>query len=88
MEAVKVTNAANARELEIAAAVATSSTGGSLPADRTTATDADTTYTANATTATGVSSNKSGNVPKKKATKTKLSAKEKKERSVRTLSCS
>jgi len=43
-------------------------------------TDADTTYAANMSTAT---SNKSGPIPKKKPGKAKLSAKEKKERSVR-----
>lgn len=52
-------------------------------ADRTTATDADTTYAGNLTTATGSSSNKSGVPVKKKVGKTKLTAKEKKDRSVR-----
>lgn len=80
MEAVKVANAAKAREREIAAAVAASSPAIPLAADGTTVTDADTTYTVNAT---GVSSNKSATLPKKKAGKAKLSAKEKKERIVR-----
>ena len=85
MEAVKVAKSAKIREQEIAAAVAASSSAGLLAADRTTATDADTTFAANTTAATGVSSNKSGTViSKKKVAKAKLSAKEKKERSVRT----
>ena len=84
MEAVEVANAAKAREREIAAAVAASSPALPLPADGTIVTDADTTYTANAT---GVSSNKSGGLPKKKVGKAKLSAKEKKERIVRRASC-
>jgi butyrate kinase len=77
MEAVKVANAAKARERETAALLAV---------DRS-VTDSDTTYAANATTATGMSSNKSGSLPKKKVIKAKLSAKEKKERIVRETSC-
>ena len=49
-------------------------------------TEADLTYAANTTTATALSSgsnNKSGGAPKKKGAKPKLTAKEKKERSVR-----
>ena len=53
-------------------------------ADKTTLTDADTTYAANITTATGLSSNKSASVPKK-GPKAKLTAKEKKERGVSTI---
>ena len=66
-------NAAKTREAQIAAAIA---------ADKTTVSDADTTFAGNITAATGTSSNKSGSVPKKKGPKAKLTAKEKKERSV------
>jgi DASH complex subunit DAM1 len=84
MEALKTRNASKAREQEIAAVIAASSNS-EIPnsvVDKTTLTDADTTYAANVTTATGASSNKSGIVSKKKVPKAKLSAKEKKERSV------
>ncbi|KAF9531502.1 hypothetical protein CPB83DRAFT_849135 [Crepidotus variabilis] len=84
MEALKEKNTAKARELQISAAVA------AHVADRTAFTDADTTFAANATTATGISSNKSGPDSKKKVPKGKLSAKEKKERSLeveRIISC-
>jgi len=74
MEALQAKHSAKAREMQMATA-----------ADKTTVTDADTTLTANMTTATGVSSNKSGIPAKKKAGKPKLTAKEKKERSVRVL---
>lgn len=72
MEAIQSQNAAKAREMQISAA-----------ADKTTVTDADTTFAGNVTTATGASSNKSGVPVKKKVPKGKLTAKEKKERSVR-----
>jgi hypothetical protein len=74
MEALQAQNAAKAREMQMASA-----------ADKTTVTDADTTFAANMTTATGVSSNKSGIPGKKKAGKPKMTAKEKKERGVRVL---
>ena len=74
MEALQTQKAAKARELQMASA-----------ADKTTVTDADTTFAANMTTATAVSSNKSGIPAKKKAGKPKMTAKEKKERSVRVL---
>jgi DASH complex subunit DAM1 len=74
MEALQAKNSAKAREMQIAAA-----------ADKTTVTDGDTTFATNVTTATGVSSNKSGIPAKKKAGKPKMTAKEKKERSVRVL---
>ena len=85
MEALKTRNASKAREQEIAAVIAASSNS-EVPSsvlDKTALTDADTTYAANVTTAmAGTSSNKSGTVSKKKVPKAKLSAKEKKERSV------
>lgn len=71
MEAIQAQSAAKAREMQISAA-----------ADKTTLTEADTTFAGNITTATGASSNKSGVPVKKKGAKAKLSAKEKKERSV------
>lgn len=71
MEALQARNEAKARDLQLAAT-----------ADKTTVTDADTTFSANMTTATGVSSNKSGIPAKKKAGKPKMTAKEKKERGV------
>jgi len=71
IEALQTKNASKAREMQIISA-----------ADKTTLTDADTTYAANITTATGLSSNKSTSVPKKKGPKAKLTAKEKKERGV------
>ncbi|KDR80168.1 hypothetical protein GALMADRAFT_242433 [Galerina marginata CBS 339.88] len=70
MESIQVKNAAKEREMQIAAS-----------ADKTTVTEADTTFAANVTTATG-SSNKSGLPVKKKGPKAKLTAKEKKERSI------
>ena len=70
MEALEARNAAKAREEQIAAAMA---------ADKTAVSETDTTFTANATTMT---SGKLNSAPKKKATKAKLTAKEKKERSV------
>ncbi|KAJ3509742.1 hypothetical protein NLJ89_g5056 [Agrocybe chaxingu] len=74
LEALQAKNAAKAREIEIAAAIGAT--------DKTTATDADTTYAANVTNATGGASNKSTGIPKKKVGKAKLTAKEKKERSM------
>ncbi|PPQ87332.1 hypothetical protein CVT25_002082 [Psilocybe cyanescens] len=71
MEAIQAQSAAKAREMQISAA-----------ADKTTLTEADTTFAGNITTATGASSNKSGVPVKKKGAKAKLSAKEKKERSI------
>ncbi len=71
MEALKVKNA-TVREREIAAAITASSAASvSGLTDKTTVTDAD------------VSSNNSGTMPKKKPGKAKISAKAKKERSVR-----
>ncbi|KAF8962584.1 hypothetical protein BDZ97DRAFT_1662739 [Flammula alnicola] len=71
MEAIQAKNDAKMREMQIAASV-----------DKTTVTDADTTFAGNLTTATGTSSNKSGLPVKKKGPKAKLTAKEKKERSI------
>ncbi|KAF8155927.1 hypothetical protein B0H34DRAFT_659378 [Crassisporium funariophilum] len=81
MEAMHAQTAAKSREMQMAAAIA---------ADKTTASDADTTYAGNTTATTGISSNKSSTVPKKKGAKAKLTAKEKKERSIeieRTIAC-
>ena len=69
MEALEIQNAAKAREVQMAAAMA---------ADKTIVSDTDTTFTGNVT----ATSSKPNSVPKKKGTKTKLTAKEKKERSV------
>ena len=71
MEALEAQNAAKAREEQMAAAMAA--------ADKTAVSDTDTTFTGNHTTMT---SNKSSSVVPKKKVKTKLTAKEKKERSV------
>ena len=73
MEALEIQNAAKAREVQMAAAMA---------ADKTIASDTDTTFAGNVTATTGLSSNKSSSAPKKKGPKAKLTAKEKKERSV------
>lgn len=72
MEALQSRNAAKAREIQIANSVA----------DKTTVTDGDMTFAGNTTTATGTSTQKSGIPAKKKGGKPKLSAKEKKQRSV------
>ena len=69
MEALESENAAKAREVQMAA-------------NKTIVSDADITSAGNITTETGISSNKSGSAPKKKGPKAKLTAKEKKERSV------
>lgn len=76
MEVLKAQNLAKAREAQISAAAAI---------DKTTITEGDITFSANTTTATGASSIKSGAPVKKKGPKAKLTAKEKKERSVRLL---
>ena len=73
MDALETQNAAKTREVQIAAAMA---------ADKTIMSDTDTTFAGNVTATTGISSNKSSSAPKKKGPKAKLSAKEKKERSV------
>jgi DASH complex subunit DAM1 len=73
MEALESQNAAKTREVQMAMAMA---------ADKTIASDTDTTFAGNVTATTGTSSNKSSSAPKKKGPKTKLTAKEKKERSV------
>ena len=70
MEALEAQNAAKAREVQMAAAMA---------ADKTIVSDTDTTFSGNVTAMT---SSKPNSAPKKKGTKTKLTAKEKKERSV------
>ena len=70
MEALEAQNAAKAREVQIAAAMA---------ADKTVVSDTDTTFAGNITS---MASSKPNSAPKKKGTKTKLTAKEKKERSV------
>ena len=70
MEALETQNAAKAREVQMAATMA---------ADKTIVSDTDTTFAGNVTATT---SSKPNSVPKKKGTKTKLTAKEKKERSV------
>ena len=75
MEALKAKNAAKTREAQLAEAMAT--------ADKTTVSDVDTTFSGNVTATTGISSHKSISAPKKKGPKAKLTAKEKKERSVR-----
>lgn len=75
MEAIKAKTTAEAREREIAAAIA---------ADKTAATEADTTVAGNISKV-GPSSAKPGAQVKKKPGKVKLSAKEKKERSVRSI---
>jgi DASH complex subunit DAM1 len=69
IEALEAQNAAKAREVQMAAAMA---------ADKTVVSDTDTTFTGNVT----ASSSKLSSAPKKKGTKAKLTAKEKKERSV------
>ena len=70
MEALETENAAKTREAQIAA---------SMTADKTVGSDTDCTFPGNVT---GISSNKSSSAPKKKGRKAKLTAKEKKERSV------
>ena len=70
MEALETQNATKAREVQMAAAMA---------ADKTIVSDSDTTFAGNVTAMT---SSKPNSVPKKKGTKVKLTAKEKKERSV------
>jgi DASH complex subunit DAM1 len=70
MEALEAQNAAKALEVQMAAAMA---------ADKTSVSDTDTTFSGNVTSMT---SSKPNSAPKKKGTKTKLTAKEKKERSV------
>ena len=70
MEALEAQNAAKAREVQMAAAMA---------ADKTVVSDTDTTFTGNVTS---MASSKLSSAPKKKGTKAKLTAKEKKERSV------
>lgn len=70
MEALETENAAKTREVQIAM---------SMAADKTVESDTDTTFPGNVT---GVSSNKSSSAPKKKGPKAKLTAKEKKERSI------
>jgi DASH complex subunit DAM1 len=71
MEALEAQNAAKIREVQMAAAMA---------ADKTIVSDTDTTFAGNVTAMT---SSKPNSAPKKKgSTKTKLTAKEKKERSV------
>ena len=76
MEALRANNEPKARDSQTASSVA----------DKTTVTDGDATFAGNTTTATTVSAPKSA-APKKKVGKPKLSAKEKKERSVRLLVC-
>ena len=73
MEALEAQNAAKAREVQMAAAMA---------ADKTIVSDTDTTFSGNVTAMT---SSKPNSAPKKKGAKTKLTAKEKKERSVSSL---
>jgi len=73
MEALETQNAAKTREVQMAAAMA---------ADKTVISDTDTTFSGNVTATTGISSNKSSSAPKKKGPKAKLTAKEKKERSI------
>jgi DASH complex subunit DAM1 len=70
MELLETQNAAKTREVQMAAAMA---------ADKTIVSDTDTTF---AGTVTAMTSSKPSSAPKKKGTKTKLTAKEKKERSV------
>jgi DASH complex subunit DAM1 len=70
MELLETQNAAKTREVQMAAAMA---------ADKTIVSDTDTTFAGNVTAMT---SSKPSSAPKKKGTKTKLTAKEKKERSV------
>ena len=70
MEALEARNAAKAREVQMAAAMA---------ADKTIISDTDTTFAGNVS---AINSSKPNSAPKKKGTKTKLTAKEKKERSV------
>lgn len=69
MELLETQNAAKTREMQMAAAMA---------ADKTVVSDTDTTFAGNETAMTS----KPNSAPKKKGTKTKLTAKEKKERSV------
>jgi DASH complex subunit DAM1 len=71
MEALRSKNEVKARDIHIANS-----------ADKTTVTDADLTFAGNTTTGTGILNPKSGIPAKKKGAKAKLSAKEKKERSV------
>lgn len=73
MEALEAQNAAKTREAQMAAAMA---------AEKTIASDTDTTFSGNITATTKISSNKSVSVPKKKGTKVQLTAKERRERSV------
>lgn len=72
MEALRSENESKARESQTA----------SSAADKTTVTDGDMTFAGNTTTATAAPTQRTA-VPKKKVGKPKLSAKEKKERSVR-----
>ena len=80
MEVLEAQNAAKARASEVQMAAA-------MAADRTVVSDTDSTFTGNATAMT---SSKLNSAPKKKGAKAKLTAKEKKERSVsflRTVTC-
>jgi len=70
MQALETENAAKTREAQIAA---------SMAADKTVGSDTDTTFPGNVT---AISSNKSSSAPKKRGRKAKLTAKEKKERSI------
>ncbi|KAF9568633.1 hypothetical protein CPC08DRAFT_702232 [Agrocybe pediades] len=74
MEALQAQQAAKAHEAQMLSAIAA--------ADKTAITEGDVTFAANTTSATGASSSKTGVPAKKKGPKAKLTAKEKKERSI------